>query len=231
MAKLTLSFKGRLLAVYRLERPILRIGRHPDCDILIDSLAVAPRHAEIRQDGESLVLVALDPERRVYRNGTPVESAVLAEGDLILIGKHSLSFSEAAPEAVLMPLATAPQRPHKELSPDSDESAPVYLQIQTGPRIGQIIPLIRSVTRLTQIGGHEVIVARRDGHYVVTRIGEANEVYVGRQAVQGAEEVALVNGAPVEVDGTRCQFFCPGDPDPEVPADVGSFGAGPETER
>jgi pSer/pThr/pTyr-binding forkhead associated (FHA) protein len=213
MAKLTLSFKGRLLAVHHLERPVLTIGRDPDCDIVIDSLAVAERHAEIRQDGATVALVALDPEHPVYRNGERVAETVLADGDLILVGKHTLDFSEAAPEAILLPRATSPQRPRRDEPPDSVESIPVYLQIQSGPHIGQVIPLIRAVTRLTLIGGHEVIVTRRDGGYLLARIGEANRVFVGQRTVAGDEEIELVDGDPVEIDGTICRFFCPEDPD------------------
>jgi hypothetical protein len=215
MAKLTLSFKGRLLAVHWLDRPTLTIGRDPDCEIVIDSLAVAPRHAQIRQDGETFALVALEREHRVYRNGDRVEQATLAEGDMILVGKHTLSYSEVAPEAVLLARPPAPQRARSHETAESGDTVPVYLQIQSGPRLGHIVPLTRAVTRLTPIGGNEVIVTRRDRGYVLSRIGEANRVYVGRRALRGNEEVPLVKGCLVEVDGTRCQFFCrPGSPSP-----------------
>lgn len=234
MAKLTLSFKGRLLSVHHLERPLACVGRDPGCDIAIDSLAVAPRHAEIRREDDRFVLVALDRDHLVFRNGQRVERADLAEGDLILIGKHTLSFSEVSAESILLPsapaLAPAP-RHRRDEPPEPGELVPVYLQIQSGPHIGHMIPLMRSVTRLTLIGGHEVIVTRRDGHYVLTRIGEANLVFVGRRKLRGDEEVALVSGAPVEVDGTLCQFFCPEDLDsaplpPDEPLPQSREGAG-----
>ena len=220
MVKLTLTFKGRLLAVYRLEAVSSIIGRDPDCAVCIDSLAVAPRHARIEQAEESLTLTALDAAHPVFRNGTRVDYSPLADGDLILVGKHILSISladEDAPQLTLPARATAP----RDDSSEAPDLLPAYLQIQSGPDIGKVIPIWRAVTRLKRIGGHEVIIAHRDTHYILGRIGEANRVHVGQRSLRGDDTVQLTNGDQIEVDGIRCQFFCfvdgeevPGDPRP-----------------
>jgi pSer/pThr/pTyr-binding forkhead associated (FHA) protein len=61
MPKLTLSFKGHVIDVFHLEKDETCIGRDEGCDIYIDSLAIAPRHALIRQHNEDeYQLEALD---------------------------------------------------------------------------------------------------------------------------------------------------------------------------
>ena len=217
MAKLTLTFKGRLLAVYRLEQPSSIIGRDPTCPIFIDSLAIAPRHAELGQTEDGLILTALDDEHPVFRNGQRIKYSPLVDGDVILIGKHTLTVSLADEDAPLLTLPTRPTPPPDEPA-DAPDPVPAYLQIQSGPDIGQVINVTRAVTRLQRIGGDEVIISRRGGRYLLTRIGEANRVDVGRQSVQGDTEVELTNGVEIEVDGTRCQFFC-ADECPEEGAD------------
>jgi hypothetical protein len=210
MAKLTLTFKGRLLAVYRLEAVISIIGRDPDCAVCIDSLAVAPRHARIEQAAESLSVTALDAAHPVFRNGTRVDYSPLADGDLILVGKHTLSVSLLDEDA---PQLTLPARPTAQRDDSSEvpDLLPAYLQVQSGPHLGQVVPIRRAVSRLKRIGGHEVIIAHRDTHYILSRIGDSNRVYVGQRSLQGDDTVQLTHGDQIEIDGIRCQFFCVAD--------------------
>jgi hypothetical protein len=207
MAKLTLTFKGRLLAVYRLEGLSSIIGRDPDCAVCIDSLAVAPRHARIEQAEENLTLTALDAAHPVFRNGTRVDFSPLADGDLILVGKHTLSVSLADEDAPQLTLPARPPVPRDDSS-EAPDLLPAYVQIQSGPDIGTVIPIWRAVTRLKRIGGHEVIIAHRDTHYILSRIGDANQVHVGQHPLLGDDAVELTHGDQIEVDGIRCQFFC-----------------------
>ena len=94
MAKLTLSFKDRKLKVFGLQSGDCIIGRENDCTIAIDSLAVAPRHAQVRATGQSFVVEALDSSAHILINGQALnEPHELNEGDQIQIGKHTLSFS------------------------------------------------------------------------------------------------------------------------------------------
>lgn len=219
MAKLTLSFKGRLLAAYRLEGAVSLVGRDPACDIVIDSLAVADRHVQITETEEALTLTALDAEHPVYRNGQRIDRAALADGDLILVGKHTLSVSLSDDDAPLLSRPGIAAGTGREHQAGARDAAPAYLQIQNGPQIGQIIPVTRAVTRLQRIGGDEVIITRRGEAYVLSLMGEANRVDVGRQSLRADAEAVLRNGEQIEVDGVRCQFFCP------VTGEDGDIGA------
>ena len=107
MAKLTLSFKGHLIAIHHLGEGGATIGRDLDCAIPIDSLAVAPRHAQILAHADGYSITAIDPDHPVIVNSEKVEQAPLHHGDLIRIGKHTLHYAEAAQEVAIMPAAGA----------------------------------------------------------------------------------------------------------------------------
>ncbi|MES9821979.1 MAG: FHA domain-containing protein, partial [Candidatus Thiodiazotropha sp.] len=95
MAKLTLSFKGRVIDVFHIERDKTEIGRNDDCTIPIDSLAIAPVQAVItRNDDQSYLLQAQEEAFPVLVNHEKTEQTTLNHGDVIQVGKHTLSFAE-----------------------------------------------------------------------------------------------------------------------------------------
>lgn len=209
MFKLALSFKGRPLSVHPIEGPRLIVGRDPGCDLVIDSLAVAPQHLALQVVDGRVVLAALTAEFPVLRNGVRVAHALLEQGDRILVGKHTLAFSTRAEEPVHEPSVRArPPQTRSERPPSrADGALEAYLQVQSGRHIGRILTLTRSVTRLRRIGGSEVIVSRREWGYGLSRMGEASRVYVGQDQVLGCQEVPLTHGTRIEIDDVRCQFF------------------------
>lgn len=207
--ELALSFKGRPLSSHPVVGPRLIVGRDPGCDLIIDSLAVAPRHLAIQVVDGRLVLVALTAEHPVLRNGMRVIHAALEEGDRLLVGKHSLSLVKG-PEGPALPPHPDDEGPQTEAArpvPAPRGGIDAYLQIQGGRRIGKILTLRRTVTRLHRVRGGEVIVSRRGPGYVLSRLGQANRVLVGGEPVLDDREVPLIHGVPIEIDCLRCQFF------------------------
>jgi len=77
---------------FLLDRPVTSAGRHPGSDIFLDDLSVSRRHAEFRREGGTLWVVDVDSLNGTYVNREPVESAALANGDEIQIGKFRLVF-------------------------------------------------------------------------------------------------------------------------------------------
>ncbi|WP_371680067.1 FHA domain-containing protein [Streptomyces sp. NBC_01276] len=70
-------------------RTALRIGRDPANDLVVDDLVVSRRHAELRALADGTYEIAdLGSHNGTYLNGTPVERARIAEGDIVGIG-HS----------------------------------------------------------------------------------------------------------------------------------------------
>ena len=77
---------------FLLDRPTTSAGRHPDSDIFLDDVTVSRRHAEFRRDGGEFVVVDVGSLNGTYVNREPVDSAVLANGDEVQIGKFRLVF-------------------------------------------------------------------------------------------------------------------------------------------
>lgn len=97
--KLILSFNDQTVGEFPLEKEALTIGRRPECDIHIDNLAVSGRHARVMTISGSSFLEDLESTNGTFVNGKKVAKHPLSNGDLIMIGKHSLRFaSEAAPK-------------------------------------------------------------------------------------------------------------------------------------
>src|SRR5712691_7430076 len=88
-----------------LDKPILLVGRHPECDIQIDSRKISRRHCCIAQVADYLVIRDLGSTNGIRINGTRVSEGKLAPGDEVTIGnnRYQLSWDSIAPAAVPRP--------------------------------------------------------------------------------------------------------------------------------
>ena len=87
-------------ARFLLNQPITIAGRLPGSDIFLDDVTVSRRHAEFRtEDGQHRV-VDIGSLNKTYVNRRPVESAILANGDEIQIGRFRLVFLKHCPPGV-----------------------------------------------------------------------------------------------------------------------------------
>jgi pSer/pThr/pTyr-binding forkhead associated (FHA) protein len=77
---------------FLLDQPTTSAGRHPDSDIFLDDVTVSRRHAEFRLEGGEFQVVDVGSLNGTYVNREPVDSAVLANGDEVQIGKFRLVF-------------------------------------------------------------------------------------------------------------------------------------------
>src|ERR1700758_2988993 len=69
-----------------LDKPILLIGRHPECDIQIDSRKVSRRHCCIALVGDYVVIRDLGSTNGIRINGVRVLEGRLKENDEVAIG-------------------------------------------------------------------------------------------------------------------------------------------------
>lgn len=101
----TLSPGSALLVVKRgpnvgsqiaLTRPVMSAGRHPESDIYLDDITVSRRHAEFRSEAGTFSIVDVGSMNQTYLNREPVDSAALANGDEIQIGRVRLAFYQGA---------------------------------------------------------------------------------------------------------------------------------------
>jgi hypothetical protein len=70
----------------------LVIGRLPECGIVLQDSNVSRRHAELRRDGEGVVLTDLGSTNGTRVNGTPVREQILHHGDEVNVGSTRLIF-------------------------------------------------------------------------------------------------------------------------------------------
>jgi predicted component of type VI protein secretion system len=71
-----------------LDKPILLLGRHPECDIQLESRKVSRRHCCIAQVGNHLVVRDLGSTNGIRINGVRLLEGCLKAGDELTIGSH-----------------------------------------------------------------------------------------------------------------------------------------------
>src|ERR1700722_14045402 len=94
-----------------LDKPILLLGRHPECDIQIDSRKISRRHCCIAQVSDYLVVRDLGSTNGVRINGIRVTDGRLNAGDELTIGNHPYQIAGAAT------LVSSPGRPPVKAAP------------------------------------------------------------------------------------------------------------------
>ena len=69
------------------------IGRHPECDVVLNDQEVSRQHAEVRREDLDFLIVDLGSLNGTKVNGVGVkEPRALQDGDTITIGVHTLRF-------------------------------------------------------------------------------------------------------------------------------------------
>ncbi|HEX2506386.1 MAG TPA: DUF3662 and FHA domain-containing protein [Gaiellaceae bacterium] len=79
---------------HELTKRRLVIGRSRDCDLTLDDPNVSRRHAEVRQEEGAYWIADLGSTNGVEVNGSRVDRAELENGDLIVLGRTSLTFDQ-----------------------------------------------------------------------------------------------------------------------------------------
>ena len=79
-------------ARFLLDQDVTVAGRSVSGDIFLDDVTVSRRHAEFRLDGNEFQVVDVGSLNGTYVNREPVDSATLANGDEVQIGKYRLTF-------------------------------------------------------------------------------------------------------------------------------------------
>lgn len=87
---------------YPLENSRYVLGRHPDCDIVLESGSVSRQHARISKSGSHFVLEDLKSRNGSFVNGRLIgEPTQLLEGDTIRICDIELNFHEESKSSAL----------------------------------------------------------------------------------------------------------------------------------
>ena len=81
---------------FPLDRPLTRLGRHPDSEIMLDDITVSRRHADVERTRDGYVARDAGSLNGTYVNQERIEEAPLRQGDELQVGKFRLVFFERA---------------------------------------------------------------------------------------------------------------------------------------
>lgn len=70
----------------------LSIGRLAECDVVLADDSVSRRHAEVRRQGNEIVVVDLGSTNGTKVNGERVTERILDDGDVVTVGNASVRF-------------------------------------------------------------------------------------------------------------------------------------------
>ncbi len=85
---------------FALDGDVITAGRHPDSDIFLDDITVSRRHAELRRVADGTWLACdTGSLNGTYLDGRRIDTAILANGDELQIGKFKLVFVHGGEEA------------------------------------------------------------------------------------------------------------------------------------
>lgn len=193
MAKLVLRFKEAVLKEVACDKDQITIGRKPENDIAIDNLAVSGFHAKIFRDRDELILEDMGSLNGTYINTERVSKKALRNGDMILVGKHTIEV--IAPE--LKPAEPEPAPVQRPIAMDETVILDPRLQQQllNRPAESQRMP---SADKADVLGGFIVIEGSADRTEYelrdrVTTIGKDSSAGIQLGGFFTPKVVALVN--------------------------------------
>ncbi len=236
MAMLTLAFNEQLVSEFELDKEQTTIGRKGDNDIQIDNLAVSGHHARILTILNDSFLEDRNSTNGTYVNGSLVKKHALQNGDVIAIGKHTLTYSNQAAtqgggddfERTMIIRPDAKGMPEKEGSASMDRSVEAlgqeiaaeadktpeenagraFVRVISGANAGKELTLTKALTTLGKPGVQVAAITRRPKGYFLIEIEakDGGHPTVDGRSV-GSDGVKLGNESVIEVAGVKMEFL------------------------
>jgi pSer/pThr/pTyr-binding forkhead associated (FHA) protein len=91
-ARIVLSFDDKVTAELELAKAVTVVGRHPDCDLVIDHPAISGRHMLFRMVNLTVYAEDLASTNGIRVNGLSAQHQVVHHLDVIEVGRHKLHF-------------------------------------------------------------------------------------------------------------------------------------------
>lgn len=206
MAKLTLSFKDKVLKVYHVEPGEMVIGSDPACQIHIDSLALQPRHAAITTEQRKSVVRDLGTSEGTFVDDQKLSAPhPLKHDEVIRVGKHTLLFTtEPADEYAEEMLASEGAESELKLVPKTPPKH-AWLQLLNGANVGKTISLTRNMTNIGKAGVQTAVITRRDEGFFLSHLeGERPPLVDGKPI--GDKSWKLEDGNVIQIGNIKMQF-------------------------
>src|SRR5712692_3396309 len=228
MAKLILKFNDAVVDQIEVKLGDMAIGRRPGSDVLIDNLAVSGNHATIFTVGEDSFIQDLGSTNGTFINNKKITKHHLKNGDIILIGKHSIiyindkvekSVDSFAKTVIINPTgkaasagdvqkpnvtAGAEKKPAEATTGVDTRQGAIF--ILSGANSGKRIELTAPVTNLGKTGKPAGTIVRKQNSYILSaaKEGEIPKLNGKLLPAQGEE---LKNGDIIEVGDSRLQVY------------------------
>lgn len=228
MPTLILKFKDNVIKTFRFSADkSINIGRRESNDIVIANLTVSGNHAKIDLTGEGYLLTDLKSKNKTYLNGEEVAATLLADGDVISIGKHTIVFqvgdedNQGREQGGVMDQTLAMNTDaHREMIKTAMKD------VKTDERIGVIgfveggegkVELTRKLTKIGKDPGNDIIVqgfmvgktaallSRTSQGYSLSHYGGLSRVKVNNQVVKNS--VLLEEFDLIQIGSAELQFF------------------------
>ena len=95
-ARVVLSFDNAIITEVELSKPVMVVGRHPACDIVIDHPAISGRHMMFWIVDRTVFAEDLASTNGTKVNGLVTVLHVVHHLDMIEVGRHKMRFFEDA---------------------------------------------------------------------------------------------------------------------------------------
>jgi hypothetical protein len=204
MSKVILMYNKKVLDQVELPQGDTKIGRRPGSDIVVDNMAVSGEHANIFTIGDDSFIQDLGSTNGTFVNNKRVTKHHLKHGDVITIGKHTLSYVNESQTKPAEDFAKTVIISPPSTGDDSGAGRKAALYVLSGPNSGKRIEVSKRITNLGSAGKRSGIITRNDEGFVLDAGADESPKLNGRPIPKGG--VKLKNGDVVEVAGTRLQF-------------------------
>ena len=90
VTRVVVSLEGQILMEVEITKPVTVVGRHPGCDVVIDSPHVSGRHMLFRLVNRTVYVEDLASTNGTIVNGLAASHQVIHHLDLVEVGRHKL---------------------------------------------------------------------------------------------------------------------------------------------
>ncbi len=213
MGKLVVSLDGVVIKEVQITKDKTTLGRRPYNDIVIDNLAVSGEHAVLQMVGADVFIEDLNSTNGTYINGKAIKKQLLADGDVVEIGKYKIKFQlgdavDYEKTMILKPGATQPGLGLPSSFGALQGAAtpgPASIKVLTGAASGREVVLTKVVTTLGKPGVQVASITKRPTGYVFAHVEGGARPSVNGIPLTG-ESIALRSGDLIELAGTQMQF-------------------------
>jgi hypothetical protein len=212
MPKLIVSIDGVVVKEVQLTKDRSTIGRRPYNDVVVDNLAVSGEHAVIQMSAGSALLEDLGSTNGTYVNGKSVKRQVLADEDVIEVGKYKLRFLDREGLSTPATLSGAASG-SMPIGIDSGLMAALSERPARGPRVrvmsgsatGREMELTKVVTTIGKPGLCVASITRRAHGFDLAQVDGERIATVNGVALD-AGPVTLKMRDQIELAGIRLEF-------------------------